>query len=81
MMQRLVASTSPTAAAASPESSKKTKKGKKTSPADKELPVAAAAAAVLADESEWLPDLMAALCEKVRNHLTRAEGSWLGLAG
>lgn len=74
MLQRLVASTSPTAAA-SPDSSKKSKKGKKASPADKELPVAAA---VVADESEWLPDLMAALCEKVRSHLTGVDGHGWG---
>ena len=60
IMQRRVAAATPAAAAALPEG-KTPKKGKK-----QQQPAAAAAPAAAADEAEWLPDLMAALAEQVR---------------
>ncbi|KAF6260626.1 hypothetical protein COO60DRAFT_1700230 [Scenedesmus sp. NREL 46B-D3] len=63
VMQRLVAATTPAAAAALPEG-KTPKKGKKQ-PAAAAVPDVAPAAAAAPEEAEWLPDLMAALCEQV----------------
>jgi hypothetical protein len=81
MLQRLVAATTP-AAAAAPDAAplpggKTPKKGKKQpAAAAAAVPDAAAAAAVAPDEAEWLPDLMAALCEQVRRR-TKFSWGWL----